>query len=71
MATMQSKTERHGIPALDGETRPVRIRQEALHSSVPDEISRMPGSTPRASAEGGYYGLPVLKTPPWTWEIPV
>jgi formate-dependent nitrite reductase membrane component NrfD len=24
-----------------------------------------------ASPETGYYGMPVLKQPPWTWEIPV
>ena len=26
---------------------------------------------PRASAETGYYGIPLLKQPPWTWEIPL
>lgn len=25
----------------------------------------------RASAENGYYGVPLLKVPAWTWEIPV
>src|SRR5438309_1305320 len=23
-----------------------------------------------ASAETGYYGMPLLKTPAWTWEVP-
>jgi len=26
---------------------------------------------PRASAETGYYGIPLLKQPPWTWQIPL
>jgi len=26
---------------------------------------------PMASPETGYYGIPLLKQPPWTWEIPL
>lgn len=26
---------------------------------------------PQATPETGYYGLPLLKGPPWTWEIPL
>src|SRR5881398_3476683 len=26
---------------------------------------------PIASPETGYYGIPLLKQPPWTWEIPL
>lgn len=26
---------------------------------------------PQISGKGGYYGLPVLKAPVWTWEVPV
>ncbi|MEP6801824.1 MAG: NrfD/PsrC family molybdoenzyme membrane anchor subunit [Acidobacteriota bacterium] len=26
---------------------------------------------PRPSAETGYYGLPALKEPTWTWEVPI
>lgn len=28
-------------------------------------------SFPQASAENGYYQIPLLKEPPWTWEIPL
>jgi polysulfide reductase-like protein len=28
-------------------------------------------ATPRATADTGYYGLPLLKPPVWTWEVPV
>ena len=24
-----------------------------------------------ASPETGYYGVPLLKQPPWTWQIPI
>jgi hypothetical protein len=27
--------------------------------------------SPIASAETGYYGLPLLKVPAWTWEVPI
>ena len=30
-----------------------------------------PGSSVATSAALGYYGRPVLKPPPWTWEVPV
>jgi hypothetical protein len=29
------------------------------------------GQLPGADAESGYYGLPLLKEPVWTWEVPV
>ncbi|HVS66493.1 MAG TPA: NrfD/PsrC family molybdoenzyme membrane anchor subunit [Thermoanaerobaculia bacterium] len=32
---------------------------------------RPPGAPfPRADAESGYYGMPLLKRPVWTWEVP-
>ena len=30
-----------------------------------------PDAAPNASAETGYYGLPLLKKPVWTWEVPL
>ncbi len=29
------------------------------------------GTFPQATPETGYYGIPLLKPPPWTWEIPL
>jgi hypothetical protein len=29
------------------------------------------GQLPGANAQSGYYGLPLLKEPVWTWEVPV
>jgi hypothetical protein len=30
-----------------------------------------PQAAPPATAETGYYGLPLLKRPTWTWEVPI
>jgi len=30
-----------------------------------------PDAVPHASGETGYYGLPLLKKPVWTWEVPL
>jgi hypothetical protein len=35
---------------------------QAIRSSIPTE---------RATAETGYYNLPALKAPAWTWEVPI
>jgi hypothetical protein len=49
------------------------IRREAeLHGEL-HIVSRQPAGAPfpQATAETGYYGIPLLKQPPWTWEIPL
>ncbi len=49
------------------------IRAEADKKGRVDAIGvRPPGSPfPVASPTTGYYGLPLLKQPPWTWQIPL
>lgn len=49
------------------------IRREAeLKGEVKSRGIRPVGSPfPMASAETGYYGIPLLKEPSWTWEIPL
>jgi len=54
------------LPAIDKENRLVLIQREAL-AFVPSGVS----PAPRASAKNGYYELPMLKEPSWTWEIPL
>jgi formate-dependent nitrite reductase membrane component NrfD len=58
------------------ENRLLELRKEAEEKG----IVRSPGVRanggprpvhPRATAETGYYGLPLLKTPAWTWEVPI
>jgi len=48
----------------------IRVQAEAARQlqivGQPEKPS-FPGATP----ENGYYGLPVLKKPPWTWQIPL
>jgi len=55
------------------EQRLEEIRQHAEESgrlqAVEKTITGAP--FPRASPENGYYQIPLLKEPPWTWEIPL
>ncbi len=51
-------------PELDKEQRLILIQRQAMEL-VPAETSAF------ASAENGYYELPMLKEPSWTWEIPL
>jgi len=49
------------------------IRREAESRGTLRIVSERPSGAPfpRASSENGYYGTPLLKQPPWTWEIPL
>lgn len=49
------------------------IRREAEKRSQLQVIAARPERAPfpQASPESGYYGIPLLKQPPWTWEIPL
>ncbi|HXT74253.1 MAG TPA: NrfD/PsrC family molybdoenzyme membrane anchor subunit [Candidatus Angelobacter sp.] len=55
------------------EARLQQIRREAETHGRVDSTGIRPSGAPflQASPENGYYGLPVLKAPQWTWEIPV
>ena len=55
------------------ENRLYEIRREAEEKGRVQAIGiRPPGAPfPHASPATGYYGLPLLKQPPWKWEIPV
>ncbi len=51
----------------------LRIRREAeLTGTSSQRGVRVSGAPfPQASPETGYYGIPLLKEPSWTWEIPL
>lgn len=53
-------------PELDREQRLVLIQRQAMQF-VPSDVS----SFPVASARNGYYELPMIKEPSWSWEIPL
>lgn len=61
------------MPDLEKEKRLFEIRREAeKHGQVKAQGVRPAGAPfPQASPETGYYGIPLLKQPPWTWEIPL
>lgn len=57
---------------LDREGRLDQIRQEAGRGQLKVVGARPAGAPfPQASTENGYYQIPLLKEPPWTWEIPL
>ena len=60
-------------PDISSEQRLVEIRREAETTGKVAAKGIRPGAAPFpvASPETGYYGIPLLKRPPWTWEIPL
>lgn len=61
------------VPDRKSEERLDELRRQAeVTGKVAMRGVRPPGSPfPQATPENGYYGLPLLKEPPWTWEIPL
>ena len=49
------------------------IRRQAEQQKSLAVVGGRPSSAlfPQASPENGYYQIPLLKEPPWTWEVPV
>ncbi|HEX8925627.1 MAG TPA: NrfD/PsrC family molybdoenzyme membrane anchor subunit, partial [Terriglobales bacterium] len=60
-------------PARATESRLLELRSEAANYGKVQAVgARIPGAPfPIASPETGYYGVPLLKQPQWTWEIPL
>lgn len=58
---------------LQRERRLEEIRHEAEQRGKLEIVGRKPSGAPfpQASPENGYYRIPLLKQPPWTWEIPL
>src|SRR5438067_5719839 len=60
-------------PDESSERRLIEIRREAKSTGKVAAEGVRPGGAPfpMASPETGYYGIPLLKEPSWTWEIPL
>lgn len=58
---------------LERERRLDEIRREAERRGQLKVVTSRPAGAPfpQASPETGYYGIPLLKEPPWTWEVPL
>ncbi|MGI9102453.1 MAG: NrfD/PsrC family molybdoenzyme membrane anchor subunit [Terriglobales bacterium] len=71
MSTVPEIPER--LPDEQSESRLAEIRREAkTRGQVRGLGIRPPGAPfPQASPESGYYGIPMLKQPQWTWQIPL
>jgi hypothetical protein len=59
--------------SLEREQRLEDIRREAEKRGQLRVVGTRPAGAPfpQATPETGYYGIPLLKQPPWTWEIPL
>ncbi len=55
------------------ERRLEEIRRQAEKGAKLTTIAKKPAGAPfpQATPETGYYGIPLLKEPPWTWQIPL
>ena len=62
-----------GFPEADRERRLHDIRREAEQRGIVTASGARPEGAPfpMASTETGYYGIPLFKEPPWTWEVPL
>src|SRR5438874_11363775 len=61
------------IPDEASERRLFEIRREDESKGIVKGAGVRPAGAPfpMASVETGYYGIPLLKEPSWTWEIPL
>ena len=61
------------VPDSQSERRLNAIRREAAQSGTVSEIGVVPAGAPfpQASAQAGYYGVPLLKEPQWKPEVPL
>ena len=55
------------------ERRLEELREQAWRAGRVEASGVRPSGAPfpKATAETGYYGLPLLKPPTWTWEVPL
>src|SRR5437879_12407951 len=60
-------------PDFASEQKLVEIRREAERRGEVKAAGLRPAGSPfpMASPDTGYYGIPLLKKPAWTWEIPL
>ncbi len=60
------------VPTAASEAQLDRLRKEAEITGRVNRPGVRPAGSPfpQATPENGYYGLPLLKPPVWTWEVP-
>ncbi|HLH09431.1 MAG TPA: NrfD/PsrC family molybdoenzyme membrane anchor subunit [Terriglobales bacterium] len=73
MSTWPSESQKQRQPTATSEARLHELRSQAERKGRVEHVGVHPEGAPfpRASVETGYYGIPLLKQPPWTWEIPL
>lgn len=71
-AALHSEAQKQS--AAEREARLQQIRQEAMSAKEPHnpgDARNLGDVKVMAGSDVGYYGLPVLKSPAWTWQIPM
>ncbi|MCU1286941.1 MAG: Polysulfide reductase, NrfD [Acidobacteriales bacterium] len=70
---MREPLKREQVPDDAREARLVSIRKEAEKKGrlVEQGVRPVGAPFPKASPETGYYGIPLLKEPQWTWQVPI
>src|SRR5512133_3011484 len=73
MSTKPQLPEDEVTPKPATEARLIELREEAMrHGKVGGLGIHPPGAPfPQASSQTGYYGVPMLKQPSWTWQVPL
>ena len=61
-----------GDPEHDREAALILIRKQAEQGTLQQSgVRALDAPFPKATPEHGYYGIPLLEPPAWTWEIPL
>lgn len=70
---VEPREVRFRIPDAESERSLAELRRDALELGRVTQKGVRPAGAPfpQANAENGYYGVPLLKKPVWTWEVPV
>src|SRR5580698_3782864 len=51
--------------------KPTEERLEEIRKAAENSTQPRPANHPRIQGHDSYYGLPALKPPVWTWEVPL
>ena len=73
MSTKPQLPEDELTPKPATEARLIELRDEAMRRGKVGGLGIHPPGAPfpQASSQTGYYGVPVLKQPQWTWQVPL
>lgn len=73
MSSLPKIPEHERQADAQSEARLIELRRQAMTQGKVDGLGVRPAGAPfpQASPTSGYYGIPLLKKPQWTWQIPL